>query len=172
MVGMYNLKYMEGIQTRIHTRVRIELTPSMVVILCPPLLPSLPLLLPLLLCCCYRRSEFHATRFLRSGLSRETDMLFTCSHSRLLSAQQAQRLLPVQSEYIWYLLCSHSAFLTYCAVTVHSRRLSTHLFTGLRRLFCLLLCAVLELLHRSAAPEEFQWNHRSSNEVGFRQGIT
>ena len=40
MVGMYNLKYIEGIQSRIHTSVRIQLDSSMVVILCPP--PSLP----------------------------------------------------------------------------------------------------------------------------------
>jgi hypothetical protein len=61
---------------------------------------------------------------------------FPLLESRIQSAQQGQRLPPVQSRCIRYLLCRHSAFA--CAA-----RPSAHLFTGFQS--CLLLCAVLAI---------------------------
>ena len=143
MVGMYNLKYIEGIQTRIHTSVRIQLDPSMVVILCPPPLSSLSLMLPLLFYCCYRRSEFK-TEFRLKFQSRDQDCLgaryvvhLWCTvhsvNSEIRTASKPEMLFTCGAQYIHVVLLScflsspgitdrersAGSALTSCTVTVH-----------------------------------------------------
>ena len=120
MVGMYNLKYIEGIQTMIHTSVRIQLHPSLVVILCPPP-SSLSLRLPLLFCCCYRRSEFHTIRMQSEFLDQDClGKQICCSPAVIHAVIHLHSFRSALSRLSAYLLCSHSAFVTSCAVTVHS----------------------------------------------------
>ena len=145
MVGMYNLKYIEGIKTKIHTSVRIQL--EMVVILYPPP-PSLSLMLPFVFCCWCRRSEFHAIRMQSEFRDQIVPQKQICcssavSHAviNLHSFMSALSRLTVQSQ-------------CFCVVSVLIYLLDPSLLS------CSLLCAVLKLLRWSAAPEESQWNHR------------